>query len=83
MSNYLSTAVAVQAIETAYGIGTDIPTDQVSAIQNNTGAVVQLRFNGGTGVMVLPIDGFYEPPLNITGSIAMWGTGAGNICVLG
>ena len=81
--NYLSTQVAVTTSEVSVDIGVDTPSKYISGIQNNTGGVVTIKFNGGTGEFLLPAGAYFEPFEPIHGVIIISGVSAGNCCFLG
>ncbi len=82
MKNYLSIEHTLDATATDYVIGTDIAVKQLTGIQNTSGAVIYLQFNGGTGTFQIPDDGYWEPFQPIQGTVTIWGAGS-TVCLLG
>ncbi len=82
--NYLSINLPLTGSEVSHTIGgAIIRTKVVSGIENNSGANVNLKFNGGDGTFVLPDGGYFEPYKPIQGTLIIWGAGAGSVCVMG
>ncbi len=82
-ANYYSTRITVSSTPTDYTVGVDIPTRRVTGIQNNSTESVSMHFNGGDGVLRIPVDGYFEPFTPLTGTFTLYGDGAGDCCVLG
>ena len=83
--NYRSIDLPLTSSEVAHIIGGAIITTKVvSGIQNNSGADINLKFNGGDGTFIIPTGAaYFEPFRPIQGTLIIWGAGAGSVCVLG
>ena len=81
--NYYSKQVTVTSADLTINIGVTVPMKEVSGIQNNTGGILTVKFNGGDGTFRLPDGAYFEPFKPVQGVIILSSTADGTCCLLG